>query len=98
MTQLVWLVSGCSSGFGEQFAYSILRRGDQVIATSRDLEKLKNLERAGAATLQIDITDSQQNLRDKVTQAISIYGKIDVLVNNASYVSIGTWEDLEYAI
>jgi NADP-dependent 3-hydroxy acid dehydrogenase YdfG len=98
MAQLVWLVSGCSSGFGEQFAYSILKRGDKVIATARNLAKLKHLETAGAAILQLDITDSQQNIRDKVAQAIAIYGKIDVLVNNASYVSIGTWEDLEYTI
>ncbi|KAE8444949.1 hypothetical protein EG329_014076 [Mollisiaceae sp. DMI_Dod_QoI] len=96
MTQLVWLVSGCTSGFGEQFAYSILRRGDKVIATGRHLEKLKHLETAGAAILQLDITDSQQDIGDKVADAVSIYGKIDVLVNNASYISIGTWEDLEY--
>ena len=98
MAQLVWLVSGCSSGFGEQFAYSIIRRGDKVIATGRDLKKLKHLETAGAAILQLDITDSQQNIRDKVAEAIRIYGKIDVLVNNAAYISIGTWEDLEYTI
>jgi len=96
MPQLVWLVTGCSSGFGEQFVYSILARGDRVIATGRKLEKLKQLELAGAAILQLDITDSQQSIRDTIASAINIYGKIDVLVNNASYISIGTWEDLEY--
>ena len=97
MSQLVWLITGCSSGFGEQFVYSILARGDRVIATGRKVEKLKHLEQAGAAILQLDITDSQQSIRDTIAKAISIYGKIDVLVNNASYVSVGTWEDLEYA-
>jgi NADP-dependent 3-hydroxy acid dehydrogenase YdfG len=95
MPQLVWLITGCSSGFGEQFVHSILARGDKVIATGRKLEKLQHLEPAGAAILQLDITDSQQSIRDTTTKAISIYGKIDVLVNNASYVQIGTWEDLE---
>lgn len=97
MTQLVWLVTGCSSGFGEQFVHSILARGDKVIATARKLETLKGLEQAGAATLQLDITDSQQSIVDTIARAIHIYGRIDVLVNNASYIQIGTWEDLEYA-
>lgn len=96
MSQLVWLITGCSSGFGEQFIYKILACGDKVIATARKTEKLKPLEAAGAATLQLDITDSQQSIRDTIAKAISIYGRIDVLVNNASYIQIGTWEDLEY--
>lgn len=95
MSQLVWLVTGCSSGFGEQFVHSILARGDKVIATGRKLEKLKHLEQAGAAILQLDITDSQQSIRDTIAKAIDIYGRVDVLVNNASYVAIGFWEDLE---
>lgn len=95
MAQLVWLITGCSSGFGERFVYQILSRGDRVIATGRKLEKLKHLEEAGAAILQLDITDKQQNLNAVVDNAINIYGRIDVLVNNASYVAGGTWEDLK---
>jgi NADP-dependent 3-hydroxy acid dehydrogenase YdfG len=95
MSQLVWLITGCSSGFGEQFVHSILARGDKVIATARRPEKLRALADAGAATLQLDITDSQQSIRDTIAKAISVYGKIDVLVNNAAYIAIGTWEDLE---
>lgn len=95
MSQLVWLVTGCSSGFGRQFIYSILARGDNVIATGRSLEKLAHLEQTGAAILQLDVTDSQQSLRDTIAKATGIYGRIDVLVNNASYIAVGTWEDLE---
>lgn len=94
MSQLVWLITGCSSGFGEQLVYSITARGDKVIATGRNLEKIKHLEKTGAATLQLDITDSQSNLNDKIAEATNIYGKIDVLVNNAAFVAIGTWEQL----
>ncbi|KAL2072433.1 hypothetical protein VTL71DRAFT_11776 [Oculimacula yallundae] len=96
MAQLVWLVSGCSSGFGEQFARSILSRGDKVIATARRLESLRHLEAAGAAIMQLDITDSQQNICDMVAEATAIHGRIDVLINNASYISIGIWEDLKH--
>ena len=96
MSHLVWLVTGCSSGFGEQFVHSILERGDKVIATGRKLEQLKHLEAKGAATLQLDITSAQETIRNIVSKALGIYGRIDVLINNASYVSIGMWEDLEY--
>ncbi|KAF2257654.1 NAD(P)-binding protein [Lojkania enalia] len=96
MPQLVWLVTGCSSGFGEQFVHSILARGDKVIATARALEKISHLEQAGAAVLQLDITASQQSIRNTILRALAIYGKIDLLINNAAYIAVGTWEDLEY--
>ena len=96
MPQLVWLITGCSSGFGEVFTRQLLARGDHVIATARKLEKIQHLKDAGAATLQLDVTDSQQKIRDQVAKAIAVYGRIDVLVNNAAYIATGTWEDLEY--
>jgi len=96
MAQSIWLITGCTSGFGEQFVHDILSRGDKAIATGRSLSRLSHLEAAGAATLQLDITETQQSIRDTIAKAISVYGRIDVLVNNASYISIGTWEDLEY--
>jgi hypothetical protein len=35
MTQLTWLVTGCSSGLGEEFIRGILARGDKAIAITR---------------------------------------------------------------
>lgn len=95
MAPLVWLITGCSSGFGEQFIYSIIARGDTVIATARKLEKLKHLEQEEITALQLDITDTQQSIDETISKAISVYGRIDVLVNNAAYIAVGTWEDLE---
>lgn len=95
MSQLVWLVTGCSSGFGIQFVHSILARGDKVIATARNLEKIKDLENSGAKVLRLDVTDSQSSLNATMNQAIELYGHIDVLVNNAGYVQFGAWEDVE---
>lgn len=94
MSRLVWLITGCSSGFGEQFVHSITARGDKVIATARKLQSIKHLEKAGAAILQLDLTDSQSNLDSKIAEATKIYGKIDVLVNNAAFITVGTWEQL----
>jgi NADP-dependent 3-hydroxy acid dehydrogenase YdfG len=95
MSQLVWLITGCSSGFGEHFVHQILARGDKVIAIARMLEKIQHLEKAGAAILQLDVADKQEALHKTVAKAIKIYGRIDVLVNNAAFITTGAWEDLE---
>jgi NADP-dependent 3-hydroxy acid dehydrogenase YdfG len=91
---LVWLVTGCSSGFGEQFIRSILARGDKAIAAGRDVSRLNALKEAGAAVLELDIAAEQPVLVAKIQEAIGFFGGIDVLVNNAGYVSVGTLEDL----
>jgi NADP-dependent 3-hydroxy acid dehydrogenase YdfG len=98
MPQLNWLITGCSSGFGEQFTHHILARGDKVIATGRNINKLQHLKEAGASILELDITSLQQAINEIVAQAISIHGKIDVLLNNAGYVAAGYFEDLEYVL
>ena len=33
----VWLITGCSSGFGREIALAALSRGDAVVATARPL-------------------------------------------------------------
>ncbi|KAI1472993.1 NAD(P)-binding protein [Daldinia caldariorum] len=96
MSQLVWLVTGCSSGFGEILIQQILSRGDLAIATARNLDKIQHLGKLGAATLELDVTDSQETINDTVAKAIAEYGRIDVVVNNAAHVTAGAWEDVEY--
>ncbi len=76
-------------------ARRILTRGDRVIATGRHLESLKQLEPLGARILRLDVNADQEALNDTIQEAIGIYGRIDVLVNNAGYATIGAWEDVE---
>ncbi|KAE9370658.1 NAD(P)-binding protein [Stipitochalara longipes BDJ] len=93
MAPLVWLITGCSSGFGEAFVHDALSRGDKVIATGRKVEiRLAHLKGTGASILDLDVTASQGELNSKIAQAISVYGHIDVLVNNAGYVQTGLLE------
>jgi NAD(P)-dependent dehydrogenase (short-subunit alcohol dehydrogenase family) len=77
MTQLVWLVTGCSSGFGTAFVHEILARGDKVIATGRNAEtKLAHLENTGAAILDLDVTLPQADLDAKIQEAIKSMARL----------------------
>ena len=94
MTQLTWLITGCSSGFGEELVESVLKRGDKAIATNRgSVDRLKHLHDLGAATLELDVTADQHTISQIVQDALAIYGDIDVLVNNASYIEACLLED-----
>ena len=64
-----------------------------MIATARSLSKIQHLKEAVAAILEFDVTAPQSVLDVKATEALATYGGIDVLVNNAAYVELGTLED-----
>ena len=94
MTQKVWLVTGCSSGLGNQLIRSIIARGDKAIATARNASALIELADAGAATIELDVTVSEDILKEKASEAIGKFGRIDVVVHNAGKFQMGCWEDL----
>ncbi|KAI9838166.1 MAG: hypothetical protein M1837_002628 [Sclerophora amabilis] len=93
MTSLVWLITGCSTGFGREIALAALNRGDKVIATARNVTKIESLGPEGADILQLDVTSSLQTLNDVVAKAHGLHGRIDVLVNNAGYLLQGAIEE-----
>ncbi|ESK94776.1 serine 3-dehydrogenase [Moniliophthora roreri MCA 2997] len=94
-SQLVWLITGTSTGFGRELALAALRRGDKVIATARarSLSQIDDLKEKGAAALQLDVTASLEDLQAVAKKAVRIYGQIDVVVNNAGYVLVGAIEE-----
>ncbi|KAL9609836.1 MAG: hypothetical protein Q9167_005424 [Letrouitia subvulpina] len=97
MAPLTWLVTGCSSGFGEQFVHAILARGDKVIATGRHASvRLQHLVVTGAAILDLDVSVESEVLEQTIKEALGIYGGIDVLVNNAGYMESCYIEELTY--
>jgi NADP-dependent 3-hydroxy acid dehydrogenase YdfG len=96
--QLVWLVTGCSSGFGVAFIKAILARGDKAIATARRIETLKPLQDLGAAALQLDVTSPGEGIHMKIDEAVAIYGRLDVLISNAGFGCITPVEELRYTV
>lgn len=80
-TAYLWLrASGRSST-----TIAVLKRGQKAIVTCRgDAEsRLKDLTAKGAAALSLDVTDTPAALAKTVKKAHGIYGRLDVLVNNA---------------
>ena len=76
---MTWLVTGCSSGFGEQFINGILARGDRVIATGQQAtSRLVHLKDTGANILDLDVTVSETELDEEVAEALAIYGSIHI--------------------
>ncbi len=83
----VWLITGCSTGFGRELARLVLARGWRCVATARDKGRLSALvEGAGerALAVSLDVTQDQQ-IEAAVAAALARFGRIDVLVNNAGY-------------
>ena len=79
-----------SSGIGYDFALAALARGDKVIATARpkSIHKLDGLQKKGANVLELDVSWPSEKLKEVVRDAESIYGRVDVLFNNAGPLNI----------
>lgn len=89
------LITGASRGFGKIWAEAFLKRGDNVIATSRNINHLQELADKYSdtlLTLQLDVT-SKADCISAVEKAVQHFGKIDVLINNAGYCVFGTIEE-----
>ncbi|KAI0338156.1 NAD(P)-binding protein [Trametopsis cervina] len=90
---LVWLITGTSKGFGSHLTKIVLSRGDRVIASARSLDAIKHLESDRCRVMQLDITDDEEVIRAKAKEATQIWGRVDVLVNNAGIGAAGIAEE-----
>jgi NADP-dependent 3-hydroxy acid dehydrogenase YdfG len=83
----VWLITGCSTGFGRELVKLILSKGWKAVITARKPEQVQELASGyndTALVLPLDVTDKAQ-VADVVQKTIDRFGRIDVLVNNAGY-------------
>jgi NAD(P)-dependent dehydrogenase (short-subunit alcohol dehydrogenase family) len=89
-----WFITGASRGFGALIAQRALQAGDSVVATARDPKSLpeKLLKHSRLLAVALDVTNEAQ-ARDAVAAALSRFGRIDVLVNNAGFGLIGAIEE-----
>ncbi len=91
-----WLITGTSSGFGLALARAALAAGDRVVATARRAEALSALVDEAPdrlAAVRLDVTRPDE-IALAVAAALERFGRVDVLVNNAGYGTVGAAEEL----
>lgn len=96
--KVIW-ITGASSGIGEALALQLSASGARLILTSRNenaLQQVKSQCTGPAAVLPADL--SAGPFHDLVQAAISEYGKIDILINNAGIGQRATAEATSEAV
>ena len=97
--QSVALVTGSSSGIGFETSLLLARNGYHTYASMRNLGKSKtiteisNREKLPLSVIQLDV-DDDKSVKDAIYRIENEQGRIDVVVNNAGYLLIGSLEEL----
>ncbi|PWN08229.1 SDR family oxidoreductase [Rhodohalobacter mucosus] len=84
--KVIW-ITGASSGIGEALAYEFNKKGAHLILSSRRPEELERVKIAcenpdeSVRILPLDLADTQ-SLNAKTKEALSMFGSIDMLINN----------------
>lgn len=96
----VALVTGASSGIGNATARALAEQGASVAVVARRKDRLDTLvaeiEAAGGTAYAIpaDITDRSQ-AEQAVAEVVNQFGRLDILINNAGLMLLGTVVDQE---
>ena len=93
-----WLITGVSSGFGNEMIRQLLEKGDTVIGTVRNTKKVKELIAKYPETFdcQILAVTDLTRIHSFIPEMFEKHGRIDVIVNNAGYGLFGAAEELDY--
>ncbi|PQJ76233.1 SDR family oxidoreductase [Polaribacter gangjinensis] len=83
--KIVW-ITGASSGIGKALSIELSQQNAKLILSSRDINSLELVKKEckipqNVQIIPLDLEDYTQ-VSKKVTEAIAVFGKIDILVNN----------------
>lgn len=96
MEHKVVLVTGAASGIGLAIAKAFAEEGANLVLVDRNKDELlavqESFEAGKSLALTCDVTDAE-NVQRAVEAAVSHYGKLDCLINNAGIASIGNIEN-----
>lgn len=98
LTDKVILVTGAGSGFGALVSRMVAAHGAKVVLTDINeagmQETLSEIEEAGGRGLAVraDVT-SQEDMNVAVHEAVTAFGAVDVLVNNAGIMPLAYFAD-----
>lgn len=88
------LITGASTGIGRATVIYFQEKGWNVIATMRTPEKEQELSQLdNVLVTRLDVQDLS-TIEQAIREGIDTFGKIDVLLNNAGYGLMGTFESI----
>jgi len=95
----VWLITGCSTGFGRELATLVLKLGYKAGVAARKTDDVTDIVQSypdQALALKLDVTKPDE-IQAAVEQVKQKFGRVDVLVNNAGIGYFGAIEESEEA-
>ncbi len=87
MKKLV-VITGASSGIGEELARQMSALGHPLLLIARRLERLEALNLPNTICAKVDVTD-KASFNNAIESAVVQYGPVDLLVNNAGVMLLG---------
>ncbi len=88
MSKKLIVITGASSGFGKALALEFNKSGYPLLLLARRIELLQELKLDNAMCEAVDVTDKDA-FEAAVRKAEAIYGKTDLLINNAGIMLLG---------
>jgi NAD(P)-dependent dehydrogenase (short-subunit alcohol dehydrogenase family) len=90
------LITGAGTGIGRAIALAFAREGAKLALVGRRQGRLEDVAKeAGGAPLVLAGDVSQQGYIDRIVEAVnSCFGRLDVVVNNAGVLHVGTAEQI----
>lgn len=93
----VVVITGASSGIGEETARLLAQKGARVVLGARRVERLKSLaddinKSGGAAAFRATDVTSREDVAALVGLAVKKFGQVDVMINNAGLMPVAPME------
>jgi NADP-dependent 3-hydroxy acid dehydrogenase YdfG len=97
---MVVAITGSSSGIGAAIAKTLAKHGACVVLGARREDRLKKIEKeikesGGETVYTVTDVKNKEDLVRLVQTAVSAYGKLDVIVNNAGVGHISRIDELD---
>jgi NAD(P)-dependent dehydrogenase (short-subunit alcohol dehydrogenase family) len=97
MKDKVWFITGCSTGFGRELSLMALEQGYRVAVAARNIDDVKDIiskYKEKAVAIKLDMTNPAE-IESSVKKVIEVFGRIDLLVNNAGIGYFASMEESE---
>lgn len=96
----VIVITGASSGMGAAAARHLAAEGASIVLGARRADRIESLaaditEAGGKATAVVTDVTRRKDMRTLVDTAVTTYGRIDVLINNAGVMPLSPLERLK---